>query len=107
MFASNVLGSLYNLHFHQDEKRLHLPYVRPQSRRLTECIEPVSSDRKRAFALTTEENMVLFLRYQDTLRAKDPDDLKVVLAPDFVDHNLPPGLPPGPEGLILYRTKVN
>jgi steroid delta-isomerase-like uncharacterized protein len=57
--------------------------------------------------MSTEENKALFLRYQDALRAKNPDDLNAVLAPDFVGHDLPPGLPPGPEGLILYRTKVN
>ena len=34
-------------------------------------------------------------------------DLKAVLAPDFVGHDLPPGLPPGPESLILFRKKVN
>lgn len=40
-------------------------------------------------------------------RAKNSDELKAVLAPDFVGHDLPPGLPPGPEGLILFRKKVN
>jgi steroid delta-isomerase-like uncharacterized protein len=57
--------------------------------------------------MSTEENKALFFRYQDALRAKNPDDLKAVLVPDFVGHDLPPGLPPGPDGLILYRTKVN
>jgi predicted ester cyclase len=57
--------------------------------------------------MSTEENKTLFFRYQDALRAKNPDDLKAVLAPDFVGHDLPPGLPPGPEGLILFRMKVN
>ena len=57
--------------------------------------------------MSTEENKTLFLHYQDALRSKNPDDLKAVLAPDFVGHDLPPGLPPGPEGLILFRMKVN
>jgi len=57
--------------------------------------------------MSTEENKALFYRYQDALRAKNPDDLKAVLSPDFIGHDLPPGLPPGPGGLILYRTKVN
>ena len=57
--------------------------------------------------MSTEENKALFFRYQDALRSKNPDDLKAVLAPDFVGHDLPPGLPPGPEGLILFRMKVN
>ena len=57
--------------------------------------------------MSTEENKTLFFHYQDALRSKNPDDLKAVLAPDFVGHDLPPGLPPGPEGLILFRTKVN
>jgi predicted ester cyclase len=57
--------------------------------------------------MSTEENKALFFRYQDALRSVNPDDLKAVLAPDFVGHDLPPGLPPGPEGLILFRMKVN
>jgi steroid delta-isomerase-like uncharacterized protein len=57
--------------------------------------------------MSPEENKALFFRYQDALRARNPDELKAVLAPDFVGHDLPPGLPPGPEGLILFRTKVN
>jgi predicted ester cyclase len=57
--------------------------------------------------MSTEENKALLLRYQDALRAKNSHDLKAVLAPDFVGHDLPPGLPAGPAGLIFYRTKVN
>ena len=57
--------------------------------------------------MSTEENKALFFRYQDALRSKNPEDLKAVLATDFVGHDLPPGLPPGPEGLILFRKKVN
>ena len=57
--------------------------------------------------MSTEENKALFLRYQDALRAKNPDDLRAVLTADFIGHDLPPGFPPGPESLIRYRTKVN
>jgi steroid delta-isomerase-like uncharacterized protein len=57
--------------------------------------------------MSTEENKALFFRYQDALRAQNPDELKAVLAPDFVGHDLPPGLPAGPEGLILFRKKAN
>ena len=57
--------------------------------------------------MSTEENKALFFRYQDALRSNNPDDLKAVLASDFVGHDLPPGLPPGPEGLILFRKKAN
>ena len=57
--------------------------------------------------MSTEENKALYLRYQDALRAKNPDDLKAVLTPDFVGHDLPPGLPPGPESLILFRKMAN
>ena len=57
--------------------------------------------------MSTDENKTLFFHYQDALRSKNPDDLKAVLAPDFVGHDLPSGLPPGPEGLILFRMKVN
>ena len=57
--------------------------------------------------MSTEENKKLFFHYQDALRSNNPDDLKAVLALDFVGHDLPPGLPPGPEGLILFRKKAN
>ena len=57
--------------------------------------------------MSTEENKALYLRYQDALRAKNPDNLKAVLTPDFVGHDLPPGLPPGPESLILFRKMAN
>ena len=53
--------------------------------------------------MSPEENKALFFRYQDALRANNPDELRAVLAPDFVGHDLPPGLPQGPEGLILFR----
>jgi steroid delta-isomerase-like uncharacterized protein len=57
--------------------------------------------------MSPEENKALFFRYQDALRANNPDELRAVLAPDFVGHDLPPGLPQGPEGLILFRKRAN
>ena len=57
--------------------------------------------------MSPEGNKALFFRYQDALRARNSDELRAVLAPDFVGHDLPPGLPPGPEGLILFRKRAN
>ena len=31
------------------------------------------------------------------------EEIDDVIAPDFVGHDLPPGLPPGPEGLRQFR----
>jgi predicted ester cyclase len=62
---------------------------------------------KGEYAMSTEENKALFLRYQDALRAKNSEDLLDVLTPDFVGHDLPSGFPPGPESLISFRKKVN
>ncbi len=38
----------------------------------------------------SSKNKVMYLRYQDAL--KDPAKLKEVVAPDFVTHDLPPGM---------------
>ncbi len=50
--------------------------------------------------MSTEENKALYMRYWAAL--KNPDQLKEVLAPDFVAHDLPPGVT-----LSQFREMVN
>ena len=56
-------------------------------------------------------NKELYLRYQEALGTKDPAALDAaideVVAPDFVGHDLPPGLPPGTAGLKEIRRRVH
>ena len=56
-------------------------------------------------------NKELYLRYQETLTTKDPVELDAaidaVIAPDFVGHDQPPGLPPGPAGLKQFRHRAH
>jgi len=35
------------------------------------------------------------------------DELEEVVAPDFLGHDLPPGLPRGPQGLRLFRESTH
>lgn len=58
--------------------------------------------------MSIEANEALYLRYLDALTAPDGDALRALLAPDFVAHDLPPGLrDAGPEGLIRFRAMAN
>jgi predicted ester cyclase len=50
--------------------------------------------------MSTEDNKALYMRYWAALR--NPDKLKEVLAPDFVAHDLPPGVT-----LLQFREMVN
>lgn len=50
--------------------------------------------------MSTEDNKALYMRYWDALR--NTDQLKEVLAPDFVAHDLPPGVT-----LLQFRQIVN
>ena len=50
--------------------------------------------------MSTEENKALYMRYWDALR--NTDQLKEVLAPDFVAHDLPPGVT-----LLQFRQMFN
>lgn len=50
--------------------------------------------------MSTEDNKALYMRYWDALR--NTDQLKEVLAPDFMAHDLPPGVT-----LLQFRQLVN
>jgi predicted ester cyclase len=55
--------------------------------------------------MSPQELKTLYRRYIDLLWV--PDMLDEVLAPDFVAHDLPPGLPPGREWLKAFRRIVD
>jgi len=54
--------------------------------------------------MSSAENKALYRRYLELLSR--PDQLNEVLAPNFIAHDLPPGLPPGPEGLKAFRRLI-
>jgi len=54
--------------------------------------------------MSSVENKALYRRYIELLW--QPDRLNEVLAPNFVAHDLPPGLPPGQDGLKALRRLV-
>jgi predicted ester cyclase len=61
--------------------------------------------------VSVSANKELYVRYQEALGTKDPAALDAaideVVAPDFVGHDLPPGLPPGTAGLKEIRRRVH
>jgi ketosteroid isomerase-like protein len=57
--------------------------------------------------MSLDANKALYQRYFAILLEKTPEKLDEVLAPDFVGHDLPPGLPPGPEALKRFRRMVD
>jgi predicted ester cyclase len=57
--------------------------------------------------MALEANKALYQRYFAILLAKTPDKLDEVLSLDFIGHDLPPGLPPGPEALKRFRRMVD
>lgn len=57
--------------------------------------------------MTVEENKKLVLEhYEDFLHRRDADAVRKQLAADFVDHELPPGTPPGPESALEWRDQL-
>lgn len=56
-------------------------------------------------------NKELYVRYQEALTTKDPTALDAaidaVMAPDFVGHDQPPGVPPGTAGLKQFRHRTH
>lgn len=57
--------------------------------------------------MSVENNKTLYRRYVAAIFGKDLAILNELLAPDFVGHDLPPGMPPGPEGLRQFRRVVD
>lgn len=53
--------------------------------------------------MTAEENKKLILdHYEDFVHRRDADAVRKQLAPDFVDHEMPPGTPPGPDAALRW-----
>jgi predicted ester cyclase len=50
-----------------------------------------------------ERNKAAWRRFVDIVERHALEELDEVIAPDFVGHDLPPGLPPGPQGLRQFR----
>ncbi|HYC25437.1 MAG TPA: ester cyclase [Roseiarcus sp.] len=55
--------------------------------------------------MDAQEHKAIYRRYIELLWI--PDRLDEVLASDFIAHDLPPGMPPGREGLKAFRRVVN
>lgn len=56
--------------------------------------------------MSIEENKALYRRYVGAIKANNLDELGTLLASNFVGHDLPPGLPRGPESLKRFRQMV-
>lgn len=57
--------------------------------------------------MTSEENKKLVLdHYEAFLHQRDDAAVRKQLAADFVDHEMPPGTPPGPEAALQYRAML-
>lgn len=58
--------------------------------------------------MTVEENKKLVLEhYESFVHQQDAEAIRKQLAADFRDHELPPGMPPGPEGVIQYGAMLH
>jgi steroid delta-isomerase-like uncharacterized protein len=58
--------------------------------------------------MTTEENKKLVLEhYESFVHKQDAEAVRKQLAADFLDHEMPPGTPPGPEGALQYRAVLH
>jgi predicted ester cyclase len=54
-----------------------------------------------------ERNKAAWRRFVDIADRFALEELDEVIAPDFVGHDLPPGLPPGPQGLRQFRESTH
>jgi steroid delta-isomerase-like uncharacterized protein len=54
--------------------------------------------------MDSEDNKQLILEhYESFLQKHDAEAVRRHLAPDFRDHEMPPGTPPGPDGVLQFR----
>jgi steroid delta-isomerase-like uncharacterized protein len=51
---------------------------------------------------STQQTKPIDRRFIEAINTGNLDRLAALLAPDFVDHNLPPGLPPGRAGVTQF-----
>lgn len=58
--------------------------------------------------MTLEEKKKLILdHYEAFLHQQDAEAVRQQLTPDFVDHEMPPGTPPGPEPALRWRAMLH
>ncbi len=58
--------------------------------------------------MTTEQNKKLVREhYESFVHKQDAEAVRRQLAADFVDHEMPPGTPPGPEAALQYRAVLH
>lgn len=58
--------------------------------------------------MNTEENKRLILdHYESFVHKQDAEAVRRELAPDFLDHELPSGMPLGPEGALQLRAMLH
>ena len=58
--------------------------------------------------MTLEEKKKLILDHYDAfVHRQDAEMVRAQLAPDFVDHEMPPGTPPGPEAALRWSKMLH
>jgi predicted ester cyclase len=58
--------------------------------------------------MTLEQNKKLILDHYDAfVHRRDAEEVRNQLAPDFVDHEMPPGTPPGPEAALRWGAMIH
>lgn len=58
--------------------------------------------------MTPAENKQLILdHYEAFTHRQDTEVIRAQLAPDFVDHEMPPGTPPGPEAALRWNAMMH
>lgn len=58
--------------------------------------------------MNIDENKRLVLKhYESFVERQDADAVRRQLAADFRDHEMPPGVPLGPEGALQYRSMLH
>lgn len=58
--------------------------------------------------MAAEENKKLVLdHYESFVHKQDAETVRKQLAPDFVDHEMPPGTPPGPDATLRYNEMLH
>lgn len=58
--------------------------------------------------MTTEENRKLVLdHYEAFVHSQDAETVRKQLAPDYVDHEMPPDTPPGPDAALRYNEMLH
>lgn len=59
-------------------------------------------------AMGLAENKKLILEHYDSfINHRDEAALRRQVSPDFIDHEMPPGTPPGPESVIKLRAMLD